>query len=40
MQNRRYEYTVISDHSKNANYTGGLKEEKVLKQMEEIDQLN
>jgi DNA polymerase (family 10) len=28
---RGYEYTVISDHSKNAHYAGGLKEEKVLK---------
>jgi DNA polymerase (family 10) len=35
-----YEYTVISDHSKNAHYAGGLKEEKVLRQMEEIDNLN
>ena len=37
---RNYEYTVISDHSKNAHYAGGLKEEKVLRQMEEIDRLN
>ena len=37
---RKYEYVVISDHSKNAHYAGGLKEEKVLKQMEEIDKLN
>jgi DNA polymerase (family 10) len=35
-----YEYTVISDHSKNAHYAGGLKEEKVLRQMKEIDALN
>lgn len=35
-----YEYCVISDHSKNAHYAGGLKEEKVLKQMKEIDKLN
>ena len=35
-----YEYTVISDHSKNAHYAGGLNEEKVLRQMEEIDKLN
>jgi DNA polymerase (family 10) len=35
-----YEYTVISDHSKNAHYAGGLKEEKVLKQLEEIEKLN
>jgi DNA polymerase (family X) len=39
-KNRGYEYTVISDHSKNAHYAGGLKEEKVLRQMLEIDQLN
>lgn len=39
-KDRGYEYTVISDHSKNAHYAGGLKEEKVLKQMQEIDQLN
>ena len=37
---RGYEYTVISDHSKNAHYAGGLKEEKVLRQMKEIDALN
>jgi len=36
----KYEYVVISDHSKNAHYAGGLKEEKVLKQMHEIDKLN
>ena len=37
---RRYEYVVISDHSKNAHYAGGLKEEKVLRQMKEIDKVN
>jgi DNA polymerase (family 10) len=37
---RKYEYVVISDHSKNAHYAGGLKEEKVLKQMKEINKLN
>ena len=37
---KKYEYTVISDHSKNAFYAGGLKEDKVLRQMEEIDKLN
>src|SRR4051794_25624451 len=37
---RKYEYVVISDHSKNAHYAGGLKEEKAMKQMEEIDKLN
>jgi DNA polymerase (family 10) len=35
-----YEYTVISDHSKNAHYAGGLKEEKVLRQFTAIDTLN
>ncbi len=39
-KNLRYECVVISDHSKNAHYAGGLKEEKVIKQMEEIDKLN
>ncbi len=37
---RGFEYTVISDHSKNAFYAGGMKEEKVLRQMAEIDRLN
>jgi DNA polymerase (family 10) len=37
---RRYEYVVISDHSKNAHYAGGLKEEKVLLQLKEIEKLN
>ena len=37
---RGYEYVVISDHSKNAHYAGGLKEEKVLRQLQEIDELN
>ncbi len=37
---RGYEYVVISDHSKNAHYAGGLKEEKVLLQLKEIDKLN
>ena len=35
-----FEYTVISDHSKKAHYAGGLKEDKVIRQMEEIDKLN
>jgi DNA polymerase (family 10) len=35
-----YEYTVISDHSKNAFYAGGLKEAKVIQQWEQIDQMN
>ena len=39
-RNLDYEYVVISDHSKNAHYAGGLKEEKVLRQMKEIDILN
>jgi DNA polymerase (family 10) len=37
---RKFEYVVISDHSKNAHYAGGLKEERVLKQLKEIDILN
>ena len=37
---KKYEYTVISDHSKNAHYAHGLKEEKVLRQMAAIDTLN
>ena len=35
-----YEYTVISEHSKNAHYARGLKEEKLMRQLEEIDKLN
>ena len=35
-----YEYVVISDHSKNAHYAGGLKEDKVVSQMQEIDRFN
>jgi DNA polymerase (family 10) len=37
---RRYQYAVISDHSKNAHYAGGLKEEKVLQQLKVIEELN
>lgn len=37
---RGYEYVAISDHSKNAHYAGGLKEEKVMQQFNEIDKLN
>ena len=37
---RKYEYTVIADHSKNAHYAGGMKEEKLLKQLKQIDNLN
>ena len=39
-KNKKYEYVVISDHSKNAHYAGGLKEEKVLRQLKAIEQLN
>lgn len=35
-----YEYLVMSDHSKSAFYANGLDEDRVLAQMEEIDQLN
>jgi DNA polymerase (family 10) len=35
-----YQYVVISDHSQNAHYAGGLKADKVLRQFEEIDKLN
>jgi len=37
---RGYEYAVISDHSKNAHYAGGLREEKLSRQLDEIGQLN
>lgn len=37
---RGYEYAIISDHSQNAHYAGGLKPDKVLAQFEEIDKLN
>ena len=37
---RGYEYTVISDHSKNAHYAGGLKEKQVMQQMKQIAELN
>lgn len=39
-KNKGYQYTVISDHSKNAHYAGGLKEQKVIKQFGAIDALN
>jgi DNA polymerase (family 10) len=39
-QRKGYEYVVISDHSKNAHYAGGLKPDKVLRQLEAIDRLN
>ena len=35
-----YEYIVITDHSKAAFYANGLKEDRVLQQIEEIDALN
>lgn len=37
---KKFEYAVISDHSKNAHYAGGMKEEKILRQFKEIDKLN
>lgn len=39
-QRKGYEYVVISDHSQNAHYAGGLKPEKVLRQFGAIDELN
>jgi DNA polymerase (family 10) len=39
-ERKGYEYVVISDHSRNAHYAGGLKPDKVLRQFEEIDKLN
>lgn len=36
---KKFEYVVISDHSKNAHYAGGLKEEKVLRQLKAIELL-
>jgi len=35
-----YNYVAICDHSKSARYAGGLSEEKLRKQMSEIDRLN
>ena len=35
-----YEYLVMSDHSKAAFYANGLKEDRCIQQMEEIDELN
>ncbi|HUS02515.1 MAG TPA: helix-hairpin-helix domain-containing protein [Chitinophagaceae bacterium] len=37
---RGHQYLVISDHSKTAFYAGGLNEERVLAQQEEVDKLN
>lgn len=39
-QRKGYQYVVISDHSQNAHYAGGLKPDKVWRQFEAIDQLN
>jgi DNA polymerase (family 10) len=39
-ERKGYEYVVISDHSQNAHYAGGLKPDKVLRQFGEIDKLN
>lgn len=39
-QERKHEYCVISDHSKNAHYARGLKEGKLARQWDAIDQLN
>ncbi|RKX71264.1 DNA polymerase/3'-5' exonuclease PolX [candidate division WOR-3 bacterium] len=35
-----YEYILITDHSKSAKYAGGIDEERLLEQIEEIDNLN
>lgn len=35
-----YEYLGVSDHSKAAQYAGGLKEDEIIKQQAEIDALN
>ncbi|WP_052273423.1 DNA polymerase/3'-5' exonuclease PolX [Flavihumibacter solisilvae] len=37
---RGYEYVVIADHSRNAHYAGGLKEERALQQLKAINDLN
>jgi DNA polymerase (family 10) len=37
---QNFEYLAISDHSKSAFYAGGLKEEDIIKQHQEIDALN
>lgn len=37
---RGYEYLGICDHSKSAQYAGGLKEDQVIEQHHEIDRLN
>jgi len=39
-QDKRYDYLVLSDHSRSANYANGLKEDRIKQQHHEIDQLN
>src|SRR4029079_10630129 len=39
-RDKGFEYCVISDHSKNAHYAGGLKEDKLARQITAIDDLN
>jgi len=39
-QNLQYEYIAITDHSSSLKITGGLNEEKLQRQIEEIDKLN
>lgn len=38
--NFRYEYFVISDHSKSTRIAGGMDEKEVLKQIREVDRIN
>ena len=40
LRKNHFEYLVLSDHSKSAFYAGGLKEERVVAQHTEIDDLN
>ena len=37
---RGYQYLAVSDHSQSAAYAGGLKQEDIIRQHEEIDRLN
>jgi DNA polymerase (family 10) len=39
-EERGWDYIGISDHSESAFYAGGLKRDKLLRQLEEIDELN
>jgi DNA polymerase (family 10) len=39
-QDRGWDYIGISDHSESAFYAGGLKRDKLLRQLDEIDELN